>query len=464
LFGYNGSGGGDRWPRFGGSRRRRNDPMKISIFGLGYVGAVSMACLARDGHELVGVDLDKTKLELIRRGQTPIIEEGMQELMSRVVRDGRVVVTDDAAYAIQNTELSFLCVGTPCRLNGSQDLRAVERLAAQLGEAIRRKDGYHLLVVRSTVLPGTVEEFILPILEEHSGKRRGEAFDVCFQPEFLREGSSIRDYDNPPLTLVGTDSQRATAMLREVFGHLRCEFRVCSVRSAEMLKYCCNIFHALKITFANEIGRVCQAFHVDPHEVMDLVCSDTQLNISTAYLKPGFAYGGSCLPKDLRALCYAANRNDVSIPMLSAISLSNEVHIRHAADAVLETGRKSVGMIGLSFKSGTDDLRESPLVVMAERFIGKGLRLKIYDPDVHVSSLVGANRRYIEESIPHIGSVMSERLGELIDESEALVVGLKTETVVRELRARCRPDHFLLDLVNLADRENLPGTYRGVCW
>jgi len=438
--------------------------MRISIFGLGYVGAVSMACLARDGHELVGVDVDATKLDLIRHGQTPIIEEGMQELMRRVVEEGRVTVSDDAAQAIRHTDLSFLCVGTPSKPNGSTDLRAMERLAAQLGEAMKGKDAYHAFVVRSTVPPGTVEGFIGPLLEEHSGKKQGESFDVGFQPEFLREGSSIRDYDNPPLTLVGTDSERLAGVVREVFGHLQCEFRVSSVRSAEMLKYCCNVFHALKITFANEIGRVCQAMEVDSHEVMDLVCRDTQLNISTAYLTPGFAYGGSCLPKDLRSLCHSAGRLDVSVPMLSAIEPSNTVHIQHAIDTVLATGRKAVGMIGLSFKSGTDDLRESPLVVLAERFIGKGLRLEIWDPEVHVSRLVGANRRYIEESIPHIGSLMNERLGEMIDRSEVLVVGLRGEPVTRELQARSRPDHFILDLVNLPGKNDLRGTYHGVCW
>ncbi len=438
--------------------------MKISILGLGYVGAVSMACLARDGHEVVGVDIDAYKLDLIRRGQSPIIEEGMQELMSRVVSERRVTVTDNVAEAVHGTDLSFVCVGTPSRPNGSQDLRAIERLAAQLGDAIRSKDRYHVFAIRSTVLPGTVEEMIVPILEERSGRKRGESFDVCFQPEFLREGSSIRDYDNPPFTVIGTDSTKAASVLREVFGHLRCEFRVCTIRTAEMLKYCCNMFHALKITFANEIGRISQALAVDPHEVMDLACRDSQLNISPAYLRPGFAYGGSCLPKDLRAACHAASRRDVSIPMLEAVSRSNDTHIQHAIDMVLGTGRKSVGMIGLSFKSGTDDLRESPLVVMAERFIGKGLDLRIFDPEVHVSTLVGANRRYVEESIPHIGSLMRENLDELIRDSEVLVVALGGETVVRALRAGCRPDHFLLDLVNFRGREDLPCTYRGVCW
>jgi GDP-mannose 6-dehydrogenase len=289
-------------------------------------------------------------------------------------------------------------------------------------------------------------------------------FGVCFQPEFLREGSSIKDYDNPPFTVVGASSERDVAPLREVFGHLPCGFMVCGIRAAEMLKYACNAFHALKITFANEIGRVCQAVDVDPHQVMDLVCADTRLNISRAYLRPGFAYGGSCLPKDLGALRHLASQNDVAIPMLSAVSHSNQIHLEHAVSMVLATGHRSVAMIGLSFKSGTDDLRESPLVAMAERFIGKGLRLRIYDPHVNLSRLLGANRRYIEETIPHIGSLMTDDLPSMIDDAQVLVVGQGSETVLTHLRQRCRPGHFILDLAKIPDPERLAGTYRGICW
>jgi len=438
--------------------------MNISIFGLGYVGAVSLACLARDGHKVIGVDIDPAKVALIRQGRTPIIEAGMEALVRDVVASGRVQATHDAALAVHDSDLSLLCVGTPARPNGSQNLGALERLCVELGTALRSKPGYHVFVVRSTVLPGTVEGSLTPVIEEHSGKRRGEGFGTCFQPEFLREGSSIQDYDNPPYTVVGGDSERSVGMVREVFGHLRCEFLVCSIRSAEMLKYTCNAFHALKITFANEVGRICQSLDVDSHAVMDLVCRDTQLNISRAYLRPGFAYGGSCLPKDLAAMRHLAGRRDVAVPLLSAVAASNTIHIDHAIDLVLATGRRSIGLLGLSFKSGTDDLRESPLVVMAERFIGKGLKLRIYDPEVSVARLVGANRRYIEESIPHIGSLMCDEPGEVIDDSQVLVVALGTEPVLRELHARCRPDHVILDLVNLAGRDRLPGTYRGVCW
>ncbi|MGQ0613693.1 MAG: nucleotide sugar dehydrogenase [Planctomycetaceae bacterium] len=438
--------------------------MRISVFGLGYVGAVSVACLARDGHGVIGVDVDDLKLDLIAMGRSPIVEVGMQELMSRVVASGRVKVTSDADEAIAGSDLSFLCVGTPSQPNGAQDLSAMERLCVQLGAALRKKQGWHAFVVRSTVLPGTVDEVLIPLLERTSGRKEGVDFGMGFQPEFLREASSIEDYDNPPYTVIGTGTPRVAESVRGVFGHLPGEFVVCGTRTAEMLKYCCNSFHALKITFANEIGRVAQAIGVDSHEVMDLVCKDTQLNISRAYLRPGFAFGGSCLPKDLRALNHVAGRHDVQIPMIGAITRSNELHVESALAAVLRQGRKSVGMFGLSFKSGTDDLRESPLVTLAERFIGKGLRLRIYDPDVQLSRLVGANRRYIEESIPHIGSLLTEDAGDVIDHAEVLVVALKSETVRKALEERLRPDQFLLDLARLPNRERLRCEVRGVCW
>jgi GDP-mannose 6-dehydrogenase len=438
--------------------------MRLSVFGLGYVGAVSLGCLVRDGHDLVGVDIDPSKLDLIRRGQSPVIEAGMQDLIANAVASGRVQVTSDTAAAVRASEVSFLCVGTPPRPNGSQDLSAMERLCRELGDAMRTKDAFHVFVVRSTVMPGTVEGMIRRSIEEHSGKRLGEHFGLCFQPEFMREGSSIRDYDKPPMTVVGGDSKRSVETLRKIFGHLPCAFHVTSIRVAETLKYFCNIFHALKITFANEVGRICQALEVDPHQVMDLVCKDTQLNISTAYLKPGFAFGGSCLPKDLRALTYVARQADVDLPMLQAVMPSNRAHIDHAVATVLAAGERRVGMIGLSFKSGTDDLRESPLVTVAERFLGKGIDLKVHDPEVSLSRLVGANRRYIEEVIPHIGNLMVGSAAELIRDSKVVVVGIRSPEIEAALREHLRDDHMLLDLVHLPDRGRLRGRYVGVCW
>jgi GDP-mannose 6-dehydrogenase len=438
--------------------------MKISIFGLGYVGAVSLACLARDGHSVIGVDVDQAKLDLIRSGKTPVVEEGMVDLMARVAAAGKVSVTKDAVQAVLDSELSLICVGTPSAPNGSQDQSAMLKLAHDLGRAMREKSGGHVFVFRSTLVPGTVEDVLRPIVEQESGKKDGRDFHVCFQPEFLREGTSIRDYDRPPFTVVGANAEGASARLRELFGHLPCEFHVTSIRAAEMVKYCCNNFHALKITFANETARLCEALGVDAFQVMDLVCKDKQLNISPAYLKPGFAFGGSCLPKDLRATMYLAKTRDVEIPMLGNVLASNRMHVEHAIGKVLASGRRRVGMIGLSFKTGTDDLRESPLVLIAEQFIGKGLSLLVYDPEVHLSRLLGANRRFIEQHVPHIGSLMRERIESVIDESDILVVGLSDAKIFEALARQVREDQLVIDLVNIPHREALRGKVAGLCW
>jgi GDP-mannose 6-dehydrogenase len=436
--------------------------MKISIFGLGYVGAVSMACLARDGHDVVGVDLDPLKLELIRKGRSPIVEEGIQELTARVVAEGRVRVTDDVADAIRSTDLSFICVGTPSSSNGSQDLSAVRRVAEQIGEALAGKPGYHTVVMRSTIQPGSMESVVKAGLEATSGKRANVDFGLCFQPEFLREGTSIRDYDNPPFTVIGCEDERAAQVLREVFAHLPCEFLTTSIGVAEMLKYACNAFHAVKITFANEIGRLSQSVGVDGRQVMELVCKDTRLNISTAYLKPGFAFGGSCLPKDLRALTYVGKQRDVTTPMLGNVMGSNRAHVDHAIELVMAAGTRKVGMIGLSFKAGTDDLRESPLVAVAERLIGKGYDLRIYDPEVNLSRLLGANKRYIEQSIPHIGSLMVGSAEEAVDHAGVLIVGLGHRDLLATVAGRVRADQHVVDLVGMPS--TAAAAYHGICW
>jgi GDP-mannose 6-dehydrogenase len=438
--------------------------MKISIFGLGYVGAVSLACLARDGHELIGVDVDQAKLDLIAAGKTPVVEEGMVELMQRVVQSGRVKVTKDVGEALLASDISLICVGTPSAPNGSQDQTVLLRITADLGKAIRQKRSRHVFVFRSTVVPGTVEDTLRPILERESGKRDGVGFDVRFQPEFLREGTSIRDYDRPPFTILGAHHAHAVDQLKALFGHLPCEFHRTSIRAAEMVKYCCNNFHALKITFANETARLCEALGVDPFEVMDLVCRDKQLNISPAYMKPGFAFGGSCLPKDLRATTHLAKMRDIEVPMLSSILHSNRVHLESAIAKVLATGKRRVGMIGLSFKPGTDDLRESPLVSIAEQFIGKGLSLLVYDPEVHLSQLLGANRRFIEQHIPHIASLIRGDIESVVAESDILVVGLTGVGIVDSLARLARADQVVLDLVHMERRESMRAKVLGLSW
>ena len=438
--------------------------MNISIFGLGYVGAVSLACLARDGHNVIGVDIDQAKLDLIAAGKTPVVEEGIVELMTTVVASGRVAVTRNTYEAVARSDLSLVCVGTPSAPNGSQDQSAILNLARDFGAALREKTSEHVIVFRSTLVPGTVEDVLRPIIERESGKKQGVNFHICFQPEFLREGTSIRDYDKPPFTIVGAATQAPLDALWRLFGHLPCEFHGTSIRAAEMVKYCCNNFHALKITFANETARLCEALAVNPFEVMDLVCRDTQLNISRAYLRPGFAFGGSCLPKDLRATMYLAKTRDVELPVLGSLLESNRAHIDHAIAKVLGSGKRRVGMIGLSFKTGTDDLRESPLVALAEHFIGKGLHLLVYDPDVHLSNLLGANRRFIERHVPHIGLLMRGEIETVIAESEVLVVGLSDPRVFEAVRKRTRADQIIVDLVNIPDRGAIAAQYVGLCW
>lgn len=438
--------------------------MKISIFGLGYVGAVSLACLARDGHEVIGVDIDTNKLDLIRAGKTPVVEEGMVDLMKSVVANGRVTVTTDTLHAVMNSDISLVCVGTPSAANGSQDQGAVLRLAESMALAIREKSVPHVVVFRSTLVPGTVEDVLRPIIEAGSGKKDGEGFHLCFQPEFLREGSSIRDYDKPPFTVVGANHDYPIDRLKELFGHLPCNFLHTSVRSAEMMKYCCNNFHALKITFANETARLCEALGVNPFEVMELVCQDKQLNISPAYLKPGFAFGGSCLPKDLRATTYLAKKYDVEIPMLAGIMQSNRRHVDLAVQKILETGKRKIGFIGLSFKTGTDDLRESPLVSLAEQLLGKGMQLSIYDPEVHLSRLLGANKSFIERHVPHIGELLKPEIEQVVAESEVLVIGLSGKEVAEALVGLVREDQKVLDLVSLPASIKLKGDVEGLCW
>ena len=438
--------------------------MKISIFGLGYVGAVSLACLSRDGHDVIGVDIDPAKLDLIASGKTPVVEEGMVELMARVAASGRVTVTTDAQRAVLDSDLSLVCVGTPSAPNGSQDQSAILRLAHEMGKALAHKRNQHVVVFRSTLVPGTVEDVLRPIIEAESGGRDGVDFHLCFQPEFLREGSSIRDYDKPPFTVLGANHAHPADRLRALFGHLPCKFITTSVRSAEMMKYCCNNFHALKITFANETARLCQALGVDAFEVMDLVCQDTQLNISPAYLKPGFAFGGSCLPKDLRATSHLARSHDVDLPMLAAILPSNQAHLGLALRKILATGKRRIGFIGLSFKTGTDDLRESPLVTLAEQLIGKGMQLSVYDPEVHLSQLIGANRRFIDSHLPHIGQLLQPEIGTVIAASDVLVVGLSGAAVADALALGCRADQVLIDLVNLPNRSAFRARVEGLSW
>lgn len=438
--------------------------MKLSIFGLGYVGAVSLACLARDGHSVIGVDIDRTKRDLIAAGKTPVVEQGMVDLMAQAAQSGLVRVTEDAALAVRGSDLSMVSVGTPSAPNGSQDQTALLRLADALALAIRDKPEPHVVVFRSTLVPGTVEDVLRPRMQALSGKQDGVGFHLCFQPEFLREGSAVRDYDHPPLTVVGASHPAPVETLRALFGHLPCRFVQTSLRASEMVKLSCNNFHALKITFANETARLCQALLVDGCEVMDLLCQDTQLNISAAYLRPGFAFGGSCLPKDLRATQYLAKMHDVELPMLAGILPSNRQQLELALDKLLDTGQRHIGFVGLSFKAGTDDLRESPLVALAEQLIGRGIRLSIYDPEVLLARLLGANLSFIENRLPHIGQLLQPDLASVVDSCEVLVLARKDAPTLQLLADHCHSTHYLLDLVGLHPPHSVRAQIEGLCW
>jgi len=437
--------------------------MKLSIFGLGYVGCVSAACFAEAGHEVIGVDVNRLKVEIINSGRSPIVEPGIEEIISRAVEQKRLRATADTKDAVINSDISMICVGTPGNHNGSLDLTFVKRVCQQIGEAIEAKGRYHIVAIRSTMLPGTIEQTVLPALEVYSGRRSGRDFGIAINPEFLREGSSIHDFNHPPFTLIGADDEDSAGPLRRLYSHIDSEIICTGIKEAEMVKYTCNCFHALKVTFANEIGNICKAMGVDSHQVMEVFCKDTKLNLSPYYLKPGFAFGGSCLPKDLRAITYKAKELDVEAPLLNSVQLSNRQQVERAVDMVLLTGRRNVGVLGLSFKSGTDDLRESPMVALIETLIGKGLKLSIYDRDVEMARIFGANREYIEREIPHISSLMDSRLDWVIEKSDLIIIG-KKEDEFRALSSHLNNGRVIIDLVRLFDPADNRSSYQGMCW
>ncbi len=437
--------------------------MKISIFGLGYVGAVSAACFAGDGHEVVGVDVSETKVNLINSGKTPIIEEGIGELIAKTVSEGSLRATTDVREAILSTEISLVCVGTPSNENGSLKLDYVERVSEQIGEVLADKPERHIVVFRSTMLPGTIEMLVKPALERSSGKKAGIDFDLCVNPEFLREGSSIKDFYSPPFTLIGTDKPGAGQRLRELYSSVDAPIYVTPIGAAEMVKYACNCFHGLKVAFANEIGNVCKESGIDSHDVMDVFVKDTKLNLSPYYLKPGFAFGGSCLPKDLRALSYRAKELDVPVPVLEATLTSNLLQIERAVQMVTRTGKKKVGFLGFAFKAGTDDLRESPVVSIIERLIGKGYDVRLYDREVSVAKLVGANKEYIENEIPHISRLMAESVEDILAHSEVVVVGNKADEF-NTIANKISEDTLIIDLVRIFGKRTSDASYQGICW
>jgi GDP-mannose 6-dehydrogenase len=437
--------------------------MKLSVFGLGYVGCVSAACFAREGHDVIGVDVNPTKVEIINGGKSPIVESGIGELIGEMVTAGRLSATTDSAEGIRSSEGSLICVGTPSNPNGSLNLTYIKRVCQEIGAALEGKSERHIIVMRSTMLPGTIESVVIPTLEVYSGKKAGRDFGVCVNPEFLREGTSLKDFYSPPFTLIGADDEETAMLVRRLYSGVDAPCLIVGVKAAEMVKYACNCFHALKVSFANEIGNVCKELGIDSHEVMNVFCHDTKLNLSSYYLKPGFAFGGSCLPKDLRAITYKAKELDVETPLLSSVLQSNRQQVERAIEMVLRTGRKRVGVLGFSFKAGTDDLRESPMVALIETLIGKGMQLAIYDRDVSLARLFGANKEYIEREIPHVSQLMRPSIEEVLEHAEVLIIGNKAEEF-REVATKLRSDQVLIDLVRLFDDRSSNGAYQGICW
>jgi GDP-mannose 6-dehydrogenase len=438
--------------------------MRVSVFGLGYVGAVSSGCLAAAGHRVVGVDVTAAKIDMLNRGAAPIVEAEIGELIARAAADGSLRATDDVARAVAETELSLIAVGTPSATDGSVDFRAIDAVAGSIGAALRDKGGEHTVVMRSTVPPGTAEERLIPALVAASGRTIGSGLRYYSNPEFLREGTAVRDFAAPPFTLVGAAAGDDAAPLRALYEGVQAPFHVSAYRVAESVKYLCNAYHALKIAFANEAGGVLAAYGVDAREAFRLFCEDRVLNISPAYLRPGFAFGGSCLPKDVRGFLSLASRQAVATPLLGSVLAGNDSVIARAFEAVVRHGRQKVALFGLAFKPGTDDLRESPFVILAERLLGRGFPLAIFDRSVKIAHLLGANRAYIEREIPHLEELMVAEPGDALAASKLVVVGHVSGTDRAALLAGL-DGHTVIDLAGIAELRARPGIeYHGFCW
>lgn len=437
--------------------------MNISIFGLGYVGAVSAGCLANDGHRVIGVDSNATKVKLINEGVSPIVEKDIGDIIATCVRDGRLTATTNVAEAVNNSDISLICVGTPSQLNGSLDLTYVRRVCEEIGAAIAQKASFHIVVARSTMLPGTMKDIVIPTLEASSGKTAGVDFGVCNNPEFLREGTAVHDYYQPPKTVIGETDSRSGSILAEIYANMDAPLIRTDVASAEMVKYTDNVWHALKVGFANEIGNICKSLDIDGHKVMDIFCHDHKLNLSSYYLKPGFAFGGSCLPKDVRALTYKAKTLDVDTPILNSILPGNNLQVQRGIKMLTEHGKRKIGVLGFSFKAGTDDLRESPVVEVIETLIGKGYDLRLYDKNVTMASITGSNRDYILNHIPHISRLMVDDINDILAHAEVILIG-NDAVEFRDILSKLQPHQIVVDFVRITTGRSEAGRYQGICW
>lgn len=435
--------------------------MKISMFGLGYVGCVGAACLAEMGHHVIGTDVSENKVRLLNEGKPTIIEAEIGELVKKAHEKGLLEATADYHYAVRNSEISFIVVGTPSTREGHLNLEYIFNVAREIGEALREKDAFHIVAIRSTVLPGTNKK-VGEIIAEVSGKERGRDFTVVSNPEFLREGTAVRDYRNPPLTLIGTDSEIAEKKFRELYRDIPGEFISTDIEVAEIMKYVNNTYHGLKIVFANEVGNICKALGIDSHKVMDIFCRDTQLNISPYYFKPGFAYGGSCLPKDSRAFRTLAHDLYVDVPVINAIHPSNEQQKQNAVEIIERKGKRRIGILGLSFKAGTDDLRCSPIVDVAEVLLGKGYEIHIYDKNVRISQLTGTNADFIAAKLPHLHEMITDDLDAVCKACDVLVI-TNREKEFADIPEKY-PHKAIVDLARQYDELDYEGNYEGISW
>jgi len=437
----------------------------VSVFGLGYVGTVTAACLAEQGNRVTGVDINPEKVAAVESGRSPIVEPRVADLVSKNQQACRLHSTTNCEKAVVGSDISFLCVGTPSLRNGKLDLGHIGPVCKEIGNALRKKSSFHLIVVRSTVLPGTAENIVVPALEESSGKKMGPGFGVCVNPEFMREGTAVADFLEPSITVIGAADAAHGKSLRELYSWAPGRIFETSFRTAEMVKYMCNAWHAVKVSFANEVGSLAKQLGVDTEAATEIFLADTKLNVSSVYLKPGFAFGGSCLPKDVRAFNYRAKELDLDLPLFRSIMASNDAHLTRALDLVLGTGKKKIAMLGLSFKPATDDLRESPHVQLVKHLLGEGCQVHIWDDNVSFGQLIGSNRQYIDEVIPHIGSLLSQDLSQVLRDAEVVVLGTR-DVNSQTLNAHLRPDHIVVDLVNLEKSRRLgtTGWYEGLCW
>jgi len=436
---------------------------KISVFGLGYVGVVSACCLANEGHSVLGVEPNEAKVDLINSGRSPIVEEGTDELIRNAVSVGRLKAVTDPEEAIDQTEVSLVCVGTPSLSNGGLDLRHIRKVSEEIGNNLQQKTSFHVIVYRSTMLPGSMREVVIPVLEECSGKAAGIDFGVCINPEFLREGTAVYDYYHPPKIVIGESDQRSGDIVAGLYAGFDAPVIRVDIETASMVKYADNTWHAVKICFANEIGNFCKSLGIDGHRVMDIFCQDVKLNLSRYYLRPGFAFGGSCLPKDVRALMHKARSLDLELPLINAIMVSNQEQIKRGFEMVASVANKRVGVLGFSFKPGTDDLRESPIVELIEMLLGKGYELRIYDQNVNLATLMGANRDYILNHIPHIARLMTQDIDDVLGFAQTIVIGNESGEI-RQAVKKAHKDQVIIDLVRITDRMPKKGHYNGICW